>query len=142
MMDTKKTASIAKKIILGKHKPAPILRILCWFTIIWDTIIALWMLGSGFVFLMKNESFSSNDLLKDFNQEFCFTYAFIHGVSLLSAILMYRMKRLGFYIYSISNITMLVVLFIYVEKFRSDYLIVTFTLLMIGLFATRLKKMV
>ncbi|MDB4089404.1 hypothetical protein N9544_07240 [Flavobacteriales bacterium] len=74
-METKKTAAIAKNIILGKHKPAPILRLLCWFTIIWDSIIALWMLVSGLVFIVKNEGFSSNDLLKNFNQEFCFTYA-------------------------------------------------------------------
>ena len=141
-METKKTAAIAKNIILGKHKPAPILRLLCWFTIIWDTVISVWMLGSGLLFIVKNEGFTNNDLLKDFNQEFCFTYAFIHGVSLLSAILMYRMKRIGFFIYTASNIAMLVTLFIYIERFRSDYLIVTFTLLMIGLFATRLKRMI
>jgi len=140
-METNKTTKIAKRIILGKHKPAPILRFLCWFTLVWDTIIALYMAGSGVVFMIKNIDFSSHSILKDFNQEFCFTYAFLHAVSLFSAILMYRMKRLGFFIYTGANIAMLVTLFVYLEGFRSDYLIVAFTLLMIGLFATRLKKM-
>jgi EamA domain-containing membrane protein RarD len=140
-VETKETVQLAKKIILGNNKPAPILRFLCWFTLVWDSIIAIWMTGSGFFFMIKKENFSNNDLLKDFNQEFCFTYAFIHGISLLSAILMYRMKRIGFFIYAAANIAMLVTLFIYIDNFRSDYLIVTFTLLMIGLFATRLKKM-
>ena len=140
-MEIKKTASIVKKIILGENKPTPILRFLCWFTIVWDTIILLYMVVSGLIFMIKIGDFSNNELLKDFNQEFCFTYAFVHGISLLSAILMYRMKRIGFFIYTATNIAMLVVLFIYIDGFRSDYLIVTFTLFMIGLFATRLKKM-
>ena len=141
-MDTKETAKLAKKIILGKEKPAPILRFLCWFTIIWDSLIGIWMAGSGLVFMIKKEPFTNNDLLKDFNQEFCFTYASIHLISLFSAVLMYRKKRNGFFIYAAANIAMPVTLFIYVEGFRSDYLIVVFTILMIGLFATRLKKMV
>ena len=140
-METKKTTQLAKKIILGKHKPAPILRFLCWFTLIWDTIIGVYMLGSGLVFMLKNETTSGYEFLKDFNQEFCFTYAFLHAISLFSAILMYRMKRIGFFIYTGANLAMLVTLFIYIKGFRSDYLIVTFTLLMIGLFATRLIKM-
>ena len=140
-METKKTVKIVKYLILGKHKPTPILRVLCWFTIIWDTLIAVYMAGSGLLFLMESQSFSNNELLKDFNQEFCFTYSFIHGISLISAILMYRMKRTGFFIYVTANIAMLITLFIYIERFRSDYITVSFTLIMIGLFATRLKKM-
>lgn len=140
-MEIKKPASFVKKIILGKNKPAPILRFLCWFTIIWDILITVYMAGSGLVFLMESQSFSNNELLKDFNQEFCFTYAFIHGISLLSAILMYRMKRIGFFVYAIANSAMLITLFMYVERFRSDYITVTFSLIMIGLFATRAKKM-
>ncbi|MEN8928557.1 MAG: hypothetical protein ABF242_06155 [Flavobacteriales bacterium] len=141
-MEAKETAKLAKKIILGKEKPAPILRFLCWFTIIWDSLIALWMAGSGVLITIKKETFLENEILKDFTSEFCFVFAFLHAISLLSTILMYRKKRIGFSLYVISNIAMLVALFIYIENFRSDYLTVTFTLVLIGLFATRLKKMV
>ena len=140
-MENKKIASVAKRIVLGKNKPTPILRFICWFTIIWDLLIMLYMLGSGLFILVSGGNIWENSLLKGFSQNFCFFYAALHGGSLLSAILMYRLKKSGFILYSISNITMVVSTYIFIETLRADYFQIGFTLLMIGLFATQLKKL-
>ncbi len=140
-METKKVASVTKRIVLGKNKPTPILRFLCWFTIIWDIAIGIYMGATGVIFMIRGENFSENSMLKDFTQNFCFTYAALHGVSFLAAILMYRLKRNGFILYSIVNIGMVVSTFIFVESLRADYVQIAFTLIMIGLFATQLKKL-
>jgi hypothetical protein len=140
-METKKIASFTKRIILGKHKPTPILRFLCWLSIIWDTAIGIYMTATGVLFMIRGNNFSENYFLEDFTQNFCFTYAALHGVSLLGTILMYRVKKSGFWLYSIGNIALAVSAFVFVESLEIDYLYVSFTLIMIGLFATQLKKM-
>ena len=140
-METKKVTKVAKRVVLGKNKPTLILRFLCWFTMIWSTIIGLYMLVNGLLISINGNSFSEESMLSDFTKEFCFTYAILHGFSVLSAILMYRLKRNGFILYSIANIGVVVSTFIFIESLRADYFQIGFTLLMIGLFATQLKKM-
>lgn len=140
-METKKVTKLAKQVILGKNKPTPILRFLCWFTLIWDSLLALYFGGSGLVFLLSQESFSANPILKDFTKEFCFTLAGLHVVSLFSATLMYRLKRNGFFLYLFSNLAMVVLPFFYLKGYTADYIVVVFTLTLIALFASQYKKL-
>lgn len=140
-METKKVAKIAKKVVLGKNKPTPILRLLCWFTLIWDALVGLYMVTNGLLVSINGNSFSEESMLSDFTQQFSFTYAILHGVSLFSAILMYRLKKNGFILYCVANIAMVVSTFIFVETLQASYIQISFTLVMIGLFATQLRKM-
>ena len=140
-METKKASGIAKRLILGKNKPSLILRILCWFSIIWDTILGIYFSGSGLVIMMSGIGFTENPILKDFTKEFCFSYASLHLLSLCAAILLYRQKKSGFYLYVITNLILMVIPFFYLENYSADYVVVIFTLLLIGLFASQFKKL-
>jgi len=140
-MNKKQTAKIAKSVILGKNKPTLILRFLCWFTIIWDGVLMLYFMGSGLVFWISKVSFEDHPLLHGFTKEYCFTLAIIHFISLFAAILMYRLKKNGFYIYIVANISLVVAPFYYLESIQVDYIVVVFTLAMIGLFASQFKKL-
>lgn len=140
-METKKATKLAKRVILGKNKPTPVLRFLCWLTLIWDALLALYFGGSGLVFLLSQGSFSTNPILKDFTKEFCFTLAGLHLVSLFSAALMYRLKRNGFFLYLFSNLAMVILPFFYLKGYTADYVVVVFSLILIGLFASQYKKL-
>ena len=140
-MDKKQTIKIAKNILLGKNKPSAILRFLCWFTLIWDGLLLLYFFSSAIVFWVSDISFSDNPLLEGFTKEFCFTLGVIHSVSFLSAALMYRLKKTGFYLYVIANISLVVAPFIYLNSIKADYIVVVFTLIMIGLFISQFKKL-
>ena len=137
----KPAVRLTKRIVLGKHQPPKILRFLCWFTIIWSSIIAIFMLVTG-VFTASHQSIvDGNELLQQFPKEFKYLYGFTHLISVLSAILMYRLNKTGFYLYCISNIAVTVYPFIYLSSAGASYVQIAFTLIMIGLFATQVKKM-
>lgn len=140
-MDKNRTARIAKHVLLGKNKPTPILRFLCWFTLIWDGFLLLYFFGSGMIFWITGVTFSENPLLQGFTKEYCFTLGVIHSLSFLAAAMMYRLQKNGFYLYSIANISLVVAPFFYLSSIKVDYIVVVFTLVMIGLFASQLKKL-
>jgi len=140
-MEINNKLSLAKRIILGKNKPSAFLRFLCWFSIIWDVLLALYMLATAVVILIRGAQFRENSMLQDFTTKFCFTYAILHGVSLLAAILLYRQKKFGFWLYLISNVGLVVSTFIFLDTLKADYVQITFTLVMIGLFGSQWRKL-
>ena len=140
-METESKPSIIKRIILGKHKPSAFLRFLCWFTLIWDLLLILYMMATAIIILIRESTFSEDSVLQGFTTQFCFTYAVLHGFSLLSAILLYRQKKIGFWLYLASNMTLVVSTFLFLETLKADYIQIAFTLVMIGLFATQWKKL-
>ncbi len=133
--------SLIKRIILGKNKPSPFLRFLCWFTLIWDLLLILYLMATAAVILISESEFSKDSVLQDFTTQFCFTYAGLHGVSLLSAILLYRQKKSGFWLYLVTNVALVVSTFVFLETLKADYIQITFTLVMIGLFASQWRKL-
>lgn len=140
-MEINSKPSLAKRIILGKNKPSAFLRFLCWFSIIWDVLLALYMLATAVVILIGGAQFGENSMLQDFTTKFCFTYAILHGVSLLAGILLYRQKKFGFWLYLISNVGLVVSTFIFLDTLKADYVQITFTLIMIGLFGSQWRKL-
>jgi len=130
---------LAKRIILGKNKPTPLLLFLCWFTIIWSVICAFFMFAFGAFELIKP---SENAIagIENFTPKFSFIYGSLHLISLLSAILMYRLKKIGFFLYFFSNIAMVVLPTFYLKE-KVNYFLVAITLVLIGLFASQIKKM-
>lgn len=140
-METEIKPSLVKRIILGKNKPSAFLRFLCWFTLIWDALLVLYMLATAAIILIRGSQFSENSILQDFTTQFCFTYAALHGLSLFAAILIYRQKKFGFWLYLLSNVALVVSTFIFLETLQADYIQITFTLVMIGLFGTQWKRL-
>lgn len=140
-METEIKPSLVKRIILGKNKPSAFLRFLCWFTLIWDALLVLYMLATAAIILIRGSQFSENSILQDFTIQFCFTYAALHGLSLFAAILIYRQKKFGFWLYLLSNVALVVSTFIFLETLQADYIQITFTLVMIGLFGTQWKRL-
>lgn len=130
-----------KNIILGKNKPKPLLRFLCWATLIWDVFMAGYMLATAVVILIRGSEFTEKTVLQDFTAKFCFTYAILHILSLISAILLYRQKKIGFWLYSISNIGLVISTFVYLQELKADYIQIGATAIMIGLFATQWNKL-
>ena len=143
MNDSKNKAGarLAKRIILGKEKPPVMLRTLSWFTIVWSLLIALFMIGAGLYAYLESDFLSQNSELADFTPKFCFSYATLHGLSLISGILTYRKKLSGFYLYLISNVLMVILPFVLLNDARFELVPVVFTLIMIGLYFTQVKKM-
>lgn len=143
MTDNKNKAGLrlAKRIILGKEQPPVVLKYLSWFTIVWSFLIAIFMVLAGFYAYLENDSISAIDGLSDFTPKFCFSYATLHGLSLFSAILTYRKKKLGLYLYIITNTLMIILLFVLLNTEQFEIIPVIFTLVMIGLFLTQAKKM-
>ena len=131
---------LAKRIVLGKNKPTPLLRFLSWGTIIWSTICALFLLGTGIFELMFESKDNSQININNLPSKFLFIYAFTHLISILSGILLYRLKKIGFYLYFLSNITMVVLPTFYIGE-KVNYFIVSITLIIIGLFTTQWKKL-
>ena len=140
-MKTEIKPHLIKRIVLGKNKPSPFLRFICCFSMIWDVLLALYMLATAVIILIRGPQFPANSILQDFTAKFCFSYAILHGVSLLAAILLYRQKKIGFWLYLLSNVALVVSTFIFLKTLKADYIQITFTLFMIGLFGTQWKKL-
>ena len=130
---------LVKRIVLGKNKPPSLLRFLCWFTILWSTLCALFMFGIGGYELITKTETNSIDLIKNFTTKFYFYYGSLHIISIGSAILMYRLKKIGVYLYTLSNIGMIVLPYFYLGE-KTNYLLVGITLILIGLFLSQWKK--
>lgn len=142
-MEQKNKAGIrlAKRIVLGKEKPPVVLRVLSWFTIIWSSLIAIFMIASGLYAYLESDFLAQNSALADFTPKFCFSYATLHGLSLFSGILTYRKKLSGLYLYIITNVSMVILPFVLLNNQQFDIVPVAFTLIMIGLYFTQIKKM-
>ena len=143
MTDSKNKAGVrlAKRILLGKEKPPVILRTLSWFTIIWSSLIAVFMIGAGLYAYLESDFLAQNSELADFTPKFCFSYAALHGLSLISGILTYRRKLAGLYLYIVSNILMIILPFVLLNNAQFELIPVAFTLILVGLFLTQVKKM-
>jgi hypothetical protein len=124
------------KLLLGKTTPPFLLKWLCYFFLAWDTLmIVFWMiiaigksimnLGAGYVKFVN----------------FGYTFAFLHFISIIGVLLLWRKKLTGFYIFTASNITMIIVTFFVSNSVSSlEIIAVFFTFISIGLFALNWNK--
>lgn len=141
MNNQAKSTRLAKRLLLGKQKPNKFMILLTWFSIGWSTLCCIFFLLAGIYALIDYNQLKSMDAFKDFTPKYCFLIATLHGLTILSVLIMYRMKSLGFYIYTSISIVMLMMPFFLLNITKFSFLPFIFTFVMIGLYATQLKKM-
>jgi uncharacterized membrane protein len=129
----KQNANYLIKLILGKQVPPVFLKWTCYFFMAWDTLMTVFYLFIGIGKSLMKMSDKYQDM-----QNFGYMYALLHLISLFGVILLYRKKLTGFYIFTVANITMLVLIFIFkptVLITSWEIIAIIFTLIAIGLFA-------
>jgi len=130
---------LLKRIILGKKKPPMFLRVLCFINLGWG---ALMIIGFGIVTLLLGLSMLDESEVAPMDTKYFMVYTCLHIVAFVGVILMWRMKKLGFYLFSISTIIMPFLLFIMKHEWDKDFqIILPFSLLAIGLFAINWKSL-
>jgi hypothetical protein len=70
------------------------------------------MIGAGLYAYLESDFLAQNSELADFTPKFCFSYATLHTLSIFSGILTYRKKIGGLYLYTITNILMVILPFV------------------------------
>lgn len=131
----KRNLKLLKRVVLGKQAPPMFLKILCWTFIGWSLLMIL-----GFVFIALSSSmldaFEGTSIQADiFTTKYLFTYAILHGVSLLGVILMYRRRLTGWYIFTVANLLMPFWTYLINRKLIFDWTVFIFSLIAIALFA-------
>jgi hypothetical protein len=123
-------------LLLGKSTPPFLIKWLCYFFLAWDTLLIIfWIiiavgksimnLGAGYVKFVN----------------FGYTFAFLHFISIIGVLLLWRKKLTGFYIFTASNTTMIIVTFFVSNSVSSlEIIAVFFTFISIGLFALNWNK--
>lgn len=138
---------LLKRIVLGKKKPPLFLRILCWFNLAWSALMAAYY---GLVGVLVATSFIHDKVFETIGAKYFFVYAGLHLIAFIGVVFIWRLKKLGFYLFSIST---LVMPFLYLlmtwnwsenlaEKWNKiEPLILIFSVITIGLFAINWKSL-
>ena len=130
---------LLKRIVLGKKKPPMFLRVLCFINFGWG---ALMITGFGISTLLLGLAILEESTLYPMDTKYCAVYTCLHIVSFIGTIFMWRMKKLGFYLFSAATIIMPFLLFIMKQEWDRDFkIILPFSLLSIGLFAFNWKSL-
>ncbi len=141
MTKKKAGARLLKRIILGKTPPPKFIKSLTIFTIIWSSILGLLFGLLGIYAWIDKEYLQETIQFNDFTPKFCFSYALLHALSIIGAVLIYRLKRNGFYLYTIANICMVILPFFMLNNYEITLIHAGFTVIMILLYLTQLKKL-
>lgn len=138
----KRNLRLAKRIVLGKQQPPKLLMILCLLFMGWDLLM---ILGFGFIGLggsIMDVFDSSAGAKNDLTPRYFYTYAFLHLISLVGGVLMYRRRLTGFYIFAGVNIVMPFWAAIITKKWEFEIWWMIFSLLAIALFAINWNKFI
>jgi hypothetical protein len=90
---------------------------------------------------IRGTRFSEDSVLSDFMTLFFFVFGALNGVSLLASFLLYRQKKFGFWLYLLSNVALIVSTFLLLETLQADYIPISFTFVLIGLFGTQWRRL-
>ena len=138
---------LLKRIVLGKKKPSRFLRILCWFNMGWSSLMIIYY---SIVGLLIKTAFIHDNVLSTIGGKYFFVYALLHAFALLGTILIWRLKKIGFYIFSISTIIMP---FLYLamtwnletelsdKTSKFEWIVLLFSITTIALFAINWKSL-
>jgi hypothetical protein len=131
----KRNLRLLKRMALGKKTPPMFLKIVCYIFLAWDFLMILFFTLAG-VFksvlgLMQTETMSGPEI----TSKYLFTYALLHGVSLLGVLFAWRKKVIGFYIFAVANILMPFWYFFITKDFQFETKAFIFSLIAISLFA-------
>jgi hypothetical protein len=138
---------LIKRIILGKNKPPHFLRILCWFYLGWSLLMILYY---GAVGLLIKSSAIQDLALEAIGAKYFFVYACLHALAFIGVIFMWRLKKIGFYLFSVPTLVMPLLHLLMSwnwreglsEKFNKIELIIfLFSIISIGLFAINWKSL-
>lgn len=138
----KRNLRLLKRLILGKKKPPFFLRMMCVINFVWSSLMVLYYSIVAFVISFEGNVLNGGyfDDLKSMGSKVFMVLVVLHLFALLGAVLMYRQKRVGFYIYSFAEILM--PLYMLVNVSYSEILIMfASSAIMIGLFALNYKTL-
>ena len=138
---------LLKRIILGKNKPPLFLRFLGWFYLGWSVLMVIYY---GTVGLLISTSAIHDATLESIGGKYFFVYACLHALAFLGAVFMWRLKKIGFYIFSIPTFIMpflhLLMTWKWTESLseksnKIEPIILFFSIISIGLFAVNWKSL-
>ena len=130
---------LLKRIALGKNKPPFFLRTLCWIGMTWEILMILYWLFVGIAFYLPTFGLRSTGVITGLGAKYFFTYAVLHAIALFGILLMWRVKKTGFYIYAVVTGIMPFLQMIMARQIRIDLTILLFSGVAIGLFALNWK---
>jgi len=138
---------LLKRIILGKNKPSMFLRILCWFYLGWSLLMIIYY---GSVGLLISSSAIHDKAFEAIGGKYFFVYACLHALAFIGVVFMWRLKKIGFYIFSTPTFVMPFLYLLMTWDWREglseksnkiELLIFLFSIISIGLFALNWKSL-
>jgi len=138
---------ILKRIILGKNKPPHFLRLLCWLYLGWSLLMVLYY---GAVALLIRSSAIQDLALEAIGAKYFFVYGCLHALAFIGVIFMWRLKKIGFYLFSAPTFVMpflhLLMSWSWKEGLseksnKIELIIFLFSIISIGLFAVNWKSL-
>lgn len=138
----KRNLRLLKRMVLGKQKPPKLLLVFCLFFLGWDLlmIIAFAFIGlGGSIMDVFDGSAGAKD---DLTPRYFYTYAFLHIVSLVGGILMYRRRLTGFYIFAGVNLIMPFWASIITRTWNFEIWWLVYSVIAIALFALNWNKFI
>ncbi len=138
---------LLKRIILGKNKPPHFLRILCWFYLGWSLLMTTYY---GAVGLLIRSSAIHDSTLEAIGAKYFFVYACLHALAFIGVIFMWRLKNIGFYIFSTPTFVMPLLYLLMTWNWREglseklnkiELIIFLFSIISMGLFAINWKSL-
>ena len=138
---------LLKRIILGKKKPTMFLRILCWFYLGWSLLMIIYY---GAVTLLIITSAINDKWFDAIGSKYFIVYSCLHITAFAGTILIWRMKKLGFYLFSIPTLIMPFLYLLMTWDWREsisektnkiEFVIFLFSIISIGLFAVNWKSL-
>ena len=135
--------------------PSPVKRpggltVICIFTFIFSGLSSISFLFCSLYYtylpeLIKNSPFSKDvpgiDALTHASIWFYILNAILYGISLSGAIVMFRLRKVGFHLYTVSQILLLIIPLVYMPGFKSDFSNITITTVFILIYASHLRIM-
>lgn len=136
----KRNLRLFKRIALGKNKPPMFLRVLCWVNMGWSTLMLLYHLFIGVVMSVSAFKLSNfDDEIDAIGGKYFFTYALLHAIAIFGVILMWRLKKTGFYIFTGATALMPFLYSIMAKQLNIELTLLLFSAAAIGLFAINWK---
>jgi len=138
---------LLKRVILGKKKPPLFLRVLCWINMTWSLLMVVYY---GTVGILIVTSFMHDKVFEEIGGKYFFVYTCLHALAFIGAVLMWRLKKIGFYIFTIATGIMpflyLLMTWEWTETLANKWnkiepIILLFSLVTIGLFALNWKSL-
>ncbi len=123
-------------LLLGKSQPPFLLKWLCYYFLVWDILLMVFYMLVGIGKTLFNIGNSDPNF-----QNYGYAFSLFHLISFIGVLLLWRKKLIGFYIFSIINLGMILLTFIISPIMTSlSITAIFYTVISIGLFALNWNK--